>query len=280
MLLKLDSSGDAVKALQRGLNKLGAILLVDGDFGPGTRDAVADARTVLEQPGPPEADDALQQVVAAAPDLFPPLTAAGVTFIGREEVSSARQYRQLHAHPEWPGEKSGITIGIGYDLKFVDGVKLRADWGDRLPAAALDRLAPVTGLTGSDELAASLRDVEIPLLDAITVFARRSLPGSLAETRSIYPQVDALSPARRSALASLVYNRGNGLADEPGDQQERRREMREIQTLLAAGDPDAVAERFDAMARLWNPAKEGGLIARRHREATLWRSGFAALQLD
>jgi len=27
-------------------------------------------------------------------------------------------------------------------------------------------------------------------------------------------------------------------------------------------------------------SESAGLIARRHREATLWRSGFAALQLD
>ena len=56
--------------------------------------------------------------------------------------------------------------------------------------------------------------------------------------------------------------------------------MREIQTLLATGDLYAVAEEFDAMVRLWDPVTEGALIARRHREATLWRSGFAALQLD
>ena len=36
MLLTVGDSGDAVKALQRGLNKLGSILLVDGGFGPAT----------------------------------------------------------------------------------------------------------------------------------------------------------------------------------------------------------------------------------------------------
>ena len=280
MLLKLGNVGDAVKALQRGLNKLGAILLVDGDFGVGTQDAVADARNVLQQPGPPEADDALQTALAAVPDLFPLLTAAGVTFIGREEVSSARQYRQLHARPEWPGLQSGITIGIGYDLKFVSALELKADWGDRLPASTLERLAAVTQKTGSHELAAQLGDVRIPLFDAIAVFARRSLPRAVAEARSIYPQIDELPTARRSALASLVYNRGAALKDEPGDHQERRREMRAIRALLAAGDADGVADQFDAMSRLWDAKTAAGLIARRHREATLWRSGFAALQLD
>jgi hypothetical protein len=34
------------------------------------------------------------------------------------------------------------------------------------------------------------------------------------------------------------------------------------------------------MARLWDPATAAGLIARRRREATLRRAGFAALQLE
>jgi peptidoglycan hydrolase-like protein with peptidoglycan-binding domain len=280
MVLKLGNKGDAVKTLQRGLNKLGAILLVDGDFGPGTRDAVVDARVVLQQPGPPEADEALQAAVAHAPDIFPPLTAAGVTFIGREEVSSAQAYRRQHARPEWPGVEAGITIGIGYDLRFVDGPALKADWGDRLPAAALERLAAVTQKLGSREMAAQLADVQIPLFDAIEVFARRSLPRFLASARSIYPRIDELSAAQRSALVSLVYNRGSALDDKPDDPLQRRREMREIQTLLANEKDDAVAGQIDSMARIWDPDKAPGLIARRHREATLWRSGFAALQLD
>ena len=56
--------------------------------------------------------------------------------------------------------------------------------------------------------------------------------------------------------------------------------MREIQTLLTANDPDAVAEQLDAMSRLWDPQTQRGLVLRRHSEAKLWRAGFAALQLD
>ena len=40
MHLKPGDSGAAVKTLQSGLNKFGAILLLDGDYGPLTRDAV------------------------------------------------------------------------------------------------------------------------------------------------------------------------------------------------------------------------------------------------
>jgi len=276
MVLKSGAFGEAVKSLQRGLNRLGSILLIDGDFGPGTRDAVMDACVSLQRPGSPDADDAFQAAVAALPELFPPLTAAGVTFIAREEVTSAGLYRRLYTRPTWPGGKSGVTIGIGYDLLFVDASGLKTDWGDRLSPDAITMLAGVAQVRGSRPLAASVQDVKVPLLDAIAVFVQKSLPRCLDQTRSIYSQIDALPPHRRTALASLVYNRGTSLdVNDP-----TRREMREIQRLLAAGQLDAVAEQIDAMVRLWDPVKQSGLIQRRHREATLWRSGFAALQLD
>ena len=116
----------------------------------------------------------------------------------------------------------------------------------------------------------------VPLSAAMRVFATRSLPKYLAQTRSIYPQVDSsgLTAAQRTALVSLVYNRGTDLE---GD---RRLEMRTIRDLLAAGRFDEVAEQFESMTRLWNPATTAGLIRRRRSEATLWRDGFAALQLE
>src|SRR5688572_11247793 len=119
MRLRLGDHGEPVKVLQRGLNKIGGMLLVDGDFGPGTRDAIIEARQTLDMPGPPEADDELQAAIGAAPDPFPFLTAAGVTFVARAEVSSATAYRRKYRTPCWPGTASGITIGIGYDCQFV-----------------------------------------------------------------------------------------------------------------------------------------------------------------
>jgi GH24 family phage-related lysozyme (muramidase) len=90
--------------------------------------------------------------------------------------------------------------------------------------------------------------------------------------------VDQLSPARRTALVSLVYNRGARLEDREARQE--RREMRAIRDLLAAGRFDEVAAQFEAMTRLWDPAKVAGLIQRRRHEAKLWNEGFAALSLE
>ena len=279
MLLKQGDSGVEVKGLQRGLNRLGSLLLVDGSFGPGTRDAVADGRVALGHPGPPEADDAFQQELAALPDPFPPLTASGVTFIARAEVSSPAQYRLKYRNPIWPGGASGITIGIGYDLRFVDRARLAADWGDRLSAETIEQLGGCLGKLGSADLLGPVRGLEVGLLDAVTVFLQRLLPQYLDSTRSIYPQVDDLAAARRTALVSLVYNRGARLTDSSFKKNDRR-EMRKIQSLLKAGDFDAVAEQFDSMTRLWDSAKQPGLIKRRQDEASLWRDGFAALVLE
>jgi peptidoglycan hydrolase-like protein with peptidoglycan-binding domain len=279
MLLRLHDSGDAVKALQRGLNKLGSILLIDGDFGPATRDAVVDARTALGRPGPPEADDGLQQALLARADPFPPLTAAGVTFIARAEVSGPQEYRRLYRRPTWPSAGSGITIGIGYDLQFVSRDQLAADWQNQLPAEAIARLAEAVGRVGSPALLDRVRDVDVPLPGAFSAFIERLLPAFLQQTRSVYPQVDGLPPERRTALVSLVYNRGPGLQDRDPAREDRR-EMRAIRDLLDAGRTDAVSDQIDAMARLWDPVKVPGLIKRRHDEARLWRASFAALQLD
>ena len=280
MLLKFRDHGDAVKTLQRGLNKVGSLLLIDGDFGPGTRDAVADARVTLGLPGGADADDAFQAAVEKAADPFPSLTAAGVTFIAREEVSSPDLYRKLYRRPIWPGGESGITIGIGYDLRFVNEATLKADWGAHLSPETLAALGPTLGKQGSEALLARARDaVDVPLPAAMTVLVRRSLPAHIDRARGAYPQIDDLPAPRQAALASLVYNRGAGLQDTKPLEVQNRREMREIQRLLTTGRLDEVADQIDAMVRLWDPAKAGGLIKRRRREATLWRAGFGALQL-
>jgi hypothetical protein len=227
----------------------------------------------LGLPGPATADDALQAALAKLPEPSSELTAQGVTFIAREEVSSPGEYRRRYKHPVWPTENSGITIGIGYDLRFVNEAKVKADWGDALPPDTIARFVPVLGTRGTPELLATVADVDVPLPAAVAVFVKRMLPEHVGHTRVAYPLLDTLPPPRRTALISLVFNRGGALE---GD---RRREMMRIRELLEAADVDAVAGEIEAMVGLWDPVKERGVIERRRREATLWRHGFAALEL-
>lgn len=275
MLLKPGDSGDGVKVLQSGLNKFSALLLVDGDFGPATRDAVIETCLFLGKAASPFVDDEAQQIIAAHPDPFPILTAAGITFIARAEVSGPREYRRRFKTPVWPSVGSGITIGIGYDLQFVNRHRFLADWEDHLTTRAIQLLADAVGRPGSGELLIAVSEVEVPLQAAMAVLLERTLPSYVQQTRSIYEQFDALTPARRTALVSLVYNRGSSLLDRDPVRQERR-EMRRIRELLGNDDVDQVAAEFDSMARLWTLP---GLIQRRHDEARLWRAGFEALQL-
>ena len=275
MRLRQGSLGADVKALQRGLNKLGELVLVDGSFGAGTSQAVRAARITLGLPGPAVADDAFQAAVQAFPDPFPPLTAAGMTFIAREEVTDGATYRRKYQRPCLPPSPSGITIGIGYDCRFATRAQLEADWQGVLSPQAVAALEPALGIPGTRELCERCATVSIALGDAMRVFATRSLPKYFAEARRIYPAVgdQTLNAAQRTALVSLVYNRG---ADLEGD---RRREMRTIQQLLRDGRLAEVPAQFESMTRLWRNVAEG-LVKRRRAEARLWESGFGALKLD
>ena len=280
MVLKRGANGDNVRGLQRGLNKLGAMLLVDGDFGKSTEAAVVDARQSLNMPGPSdEVEDALQAAVAALPDPFPPLSAAGVTFMARQEVTDSANYRRRFQTPCWPGPRSGITIGIGYDCRFVDTNQLRADWGDELHADAVAKLCGVVKVVGSADLAAQVTSVVVPLEAAMRVFVRRTLPEFLANVRGAFPHVDDLTQPQRTALVSLVYNRGAGMKDTDPVKQERR-EMSTIRDLMAARNFGAVADQFESMKRLWGPGNDPGLVDRRQQEADLWRAGFSAVKLE
>ncbi|HEY2383484.1 MAG TPA: hypothetical protein VGK48_20110 [Terriglobia bacterium] len=275
MVIRQGDKGDDVKVLQRGLNKIGQMLLIDGDFGSGTGEAVGAVRETLKIPGlSTEADDALQQALTNIADPFPPLTAAGVTFIARQEITDARTYRTQYKTPAVPPAPSGVTIGIGYDCRFPTLAQFRADWGDLLSPDALAQLEAVLGKQGTPELKAQVAGVTVSLEAAMRVFVNRNLPDFLSQTRSIYPQVDNLSPARRTALVSLVYNRGTDL---DGDS---RKEMQAIRDLLSSNRLDDIPAQFESMTRLWDPATAPGLIARRRAEAVLWKSDFAALILD
>ena len=278
MRLTQGDSGDAVKGLQRGLNKVGSLLVVDGRFGPGTTDAISTACPALGLAARTDADDELAAALASVPELSRELGTPGATFIARAEISSAKDYRLRFCHPVFPSATSGITIGIGYDLQFVSADAFRTDWGRRLPDDICTRLVAACGLVGSAVLLDGLRDITVPLFDAMAVFTSNTLPKTVEQAASIYPQVLDLPFERRTALVSLVYNRGTSLVDRDPVLQNRR-EMRAIRDLLAAGNADPVADQFDSMARLWDPGLPG-LVKRRHDEATLWRSGFIALSLD
>ena len=254
--------------LQELLNKVGGLLVTDGDLGRNTRGAIVDARALARLPASGAVDQALMRWLDAAPDPSPDLPTRCVTFIAREEVGSRDYYERYTAVPHWPGEASGITIGVGYDLRFSDDI-FEADWGDKLTSEARAALAPHLGKRGGKAAAEALSGIRILWPMSWQVFVGRSLPGQVSKTRQTYPTFAQHPALCRSVLVSLVFNRGGRLDDRPG--QDTRREMRAIRDLLDLNKIDEVPEQLLSMRRVWPNSR--GLRERREREAALWREG-------
>ena len=174
-------------------------------------------------------------------------------------------------YPHYPGEKSGITIGFGYDLRYVSAAELQTLWGALLPADMLAALSPHCGKAGSKQAAKALEAAghKVPFQAGASIFLGHSLPKAIAATRVAYAELDALPALCQAALVSLVNNRGNSLEDS-----DRRKEMIQIRDALRVPQRQAkVPALFEAMKRLW-PNSEG-VRKRRDAEAELFRRGLA-----
>ena len=271
--LRRGDGGEAVRRLQDLLNKTGAMLAADGTFGPGTARAVKEACAEAGLPPADRADEALWRWLEAAPEPSSDIPAEAVAFIVHHEVSSRVHYERHLQAPTDPGAESGVTIGIGYDLRFSDAARFQEDWGAELPGPVMARLRPWLGRKADARAIAGLRDLRVPFGAAWRVFCRAALPRGVADTRKAYPSLDSLPPLCRGALVSLVYNRGGRLTDRPG--RDSRREMGEIRRLLDTGGPEDLAvvpACFEAMKRLWPTL--AGLRARRDEEAAMFRRGL------
>jgi len=282
VLLQRGATGEAVVTLQSLMNRAGTMLIPDGDFGPGTERAVTHCQGWAGQPQLGVVDDALWTWLEALPEPFPPLPTEGVAFIAREETGGLAFYQDHTRWPHYPGEASGITIGLGYDLRMNTLADFKRDWVSVLPPSVFKVLALDIGKAGTKKRAKALKEVgiDIPFNLAWQVFTATTLPRYYDLTKSIYPSLDQLPPLCRAVLVSLVFNRGASLRGET------RREMKAIQTLLSQADkalPDqqrwqailvGVEDEIVAMKRLWSSGS--GLVKRRQAEANLWRRGLEA----
>ena len=187
----------------------------------------------------------------------------GLQFIIEQETGGEDEYNK---HPEWPGEQSGITIGIGYDCGFNEASTISRDWATKVDRIDLARLVAVSGLKGEEAHAKLplIKDMTIPWEAALEVFEEVTVPKFYAQMLRIYPQADELAPEQTAALLSLVFNRGSSLSGE------RRVEMVGIKEALAKGDLDEIPDLFREMKRLWPNTL--GLRLRRDREAELFET--------
>jgi hypothetical protein len=280
--LKRGDKGKNVIALQSELNKVGAMLIPDGDFGPSTERGVRYAQDVANQPATGAADPTLWTWLDSQPDPFANLHTNGIAFIAKEETGGLHYYEMITRWPHYPGHASGITIGVGYDLRFNSMAAFKATWGNYLPAATMKELFKDIGKKGSKARADELKTkgIEVPFKSAWPVFIGLTLPRFYENTASVYPSLEKLPDMCRSVLVSLVFNRGTSLSGS------RRKELKEIQKILASADMGSlkksdkkrilqeVEDQILSMKRLWAPGS--GLIKRRQAEANLWREGLSA----
>jgi hypothetical protein len=193
------------------------------------------------------------------------LSTKGINSIIDWETSGKECYKK---NPIWPGESSGITIGVGWDLGQTPATETSRAWAPHLNAATLALLVSVSGRKGeaAKEVLPHVRHLVIPWTSALSVFENVTLPTWYMRALRIYPQMLDLPGDCAAALVSLVFNRGTSLSGE------RRREMSNIQALLRTGNLKEIPNQFREMKRLW-PQTEG-LRTRRIQEADLFESGL------
>lgn len=280
--LNRGDKGEDVKHLQTLLNRVGAMLTADGDFGGGTERGVRYAQDIAEQTSTGTADNDLCSWLESRPEPYPLLATNGVAYIALEETGGLGYYHAVTRWPHFPGLSSGVTIGVGYDLRFNTEENFRELWGEHLSSDTLDELARDIGKPGSKKRVKELKQlgIEIPFKAAWPVFVQKTLPRFYSATEEIYPSLPQLPSLCRSVLVSIVFNRGNSLNGS------RRTEMRAIRDILAqAADPSLhkprrrmilseVEDQIVSMQRLWDP--DSGVHKRRQAEANLWRAGIEA----
>ena len=150
---------------------------------------------------------------AALPRRVPsprPISERSKQLIVLFEVSSRSRYEKQYRHPTWPGGESGLTVGIGYDLGYVERQWLKEDWYEILDASELAELEPACAVKGQDaaKLVRRLQGFDLSWEKATKQFNSVSLPRFIAETVASLPNTKDLSADSLGALVSLVYNRG------------------------------------------------------------------------
>ncbi len=283
VILSRGDKGPAVEKLQKNLNKVGAMLEVDSDYGVATERGVKHGQSTAGFPITGKVNQQLLDWVEAQQDPFPQLANEGVAFLAREETGGLAYYDLVAKAPHYPGESSGITIGVGFDLRYQSRDTFETNWSAYLTSSVINELIYDIGRRGTKKRVAELKSmgIEIPFTIAWNVFLNHTLPNYYDLTQTIYPSLPDLPMLCSSALVSLVYNRGASLSGS------RRKEMKSIQSILEKASDGSlnnserkqilldIENEFVQMRRLW--PLNTGLGKRRQEEANLWRRGLAEL---
>jgi hypothetical protein len=239
-------------------------------------DATADIEAkaeadVLDPPADPNADPPTSGSQFNNVPSNLPISPRAYNLIISYEVSSEAVYNKRYQHPEWPGGKSGVTIGIGYDVGYCSSDELNTDWNSQIDTSMIEKLQSVRGLKGQDARAAlaGVQTVVVPWEAATNVHAKTVIPRWVGIVTRALQNTGQLSPHSLGALVSLAYNRGPSFS-AVGD---RYIEMNGIRQAMAARNFGAIPGLIRDMKRLWPSVR--GLQIRRDSEAKLFQDGLA-----
>jgi len=193
------------------------------------------------------------------------------------EISNKTLYEARYQSPVWPGGESGITIGIGYDLGYVNPQQLESDWKKYLEVDNIQLLMQACGVTGtaaSTILRKIPPQVFIPWSNAVAQFENEVKPRYIGETEQALPNTRQLNADCLGALVSLVYNRGASF-NLGGD---RYGEMRNIKSLMTKLDFKGIPQEIRDMKHIWehDPTLRG-VVLRREAEAKLFEIGLQSI---
>ena len=180
-------------------------------------------------------------------------------------------YNKFLKNPAWPEGQSGVTIGVGYDLGYVNKTEFSEDWKD-LPKDIFDRLYKVVGIKGynAKNLIRGLKDISIPWDLSLKVFNNKTVTKFYNLTRQTFPNFDNLPEDAKGGLVSLVFNRGAALE---GDRRREMKLIRDGMKLVSNYDQKAltfIANQIRSMKRIWiGGSIEKGMSRRRDAEAKL-----------
>jgi hypothetical protein len=180
-------------------------------------------------------------------------------------------YNKFLKNPAWPEGQSGVTIGVGYDLGYVNKSEFSEDWKD-LPKEIFDRLYKVVGIKGynAKNLIRGLRDITIPWELSLQVFNNKTVTKFWNLTKDTFPNFDNLPEDAKGGLVSLVFNRGNALE---GDRRREMKLIRDGMKITNTFDQKAltfIANQIRNMKRIWiGGSIEKGMSRRRDAEAKL-----------
>lgn len=243
-----------------------AALAADAQATGGAAERVRVAAAEAALPAMLDMQQAIQSALpppaATAAPATAPVAPAAVALIVRHEIISPGYYQAHLQGFACPGDISGPTLGIGYDLGMQTATRIRADWRAH-PAAP--RLATGSGVTGFGPCRAYRRanaDIRTPFALAEEVFETASLPAYHAlAARAFRDGWDGLPSNAQGALVATVYVRGAGMRGE------KRAEMRQLRDeCVPAHDTQCIARAHRAMCARFEGRADAAGLCKRFRE--------------